>query len=466
MSRYAPAWLALVAVSAWACRPQAVSSDQEAFSSLPPTTIQASPSRQPAAGATSEPGRQDAQTTAPLDVSEPGCPSPRPAGQPTGPSAGAQLLSAGTGGVPRVEAVVYPRPNYEGNPWSQWGQGLALEDGRFFSAIGDHLGADGNSYLYEYDPGSSTLYRIGDILSTVEHQPGDWGYGKIHAQLVGGPCGEIFLSTYWGTTRNLSYGSTYQGDYLMRLDSGTRELQALDVPVEQHGIPSLAGWREGGLLYGESADPDSKNTGAFFVYDVNSQDVTFVANDVSHVGFRNVMVDAEGAAYFSADEGRLHVYDPATGQLGLHPGRMPGRWLRASTRPGPDGTVYAVTRDPDVLFAREPTGEIRDLGPARGYVASLALHPSGERFFYVPEAHGRSWEQRTPVVSVDTKSGSEEVLVELNPLAEEQLGLRLGGSYNLAVDPSGRLLYVGLNAGPQGDEETFGEVVLMVVHLP
>ena len=37
-----------------------------------------------------------------------------------------------------VEAVVYPRPDYEGRPWSQWGQGFALEDGRFLSAIGDN----------------------------------------------------------------------------------------------------------------------------------------------------------------------------------------------------------------------------------------------------------------------------------------------------------------------------------------
>ena len=32
----------------------------------------------------------------------------------------------------------------------------------------------------------------------VEHEPGAWGYGKIHAQMVVGPCGEVYVATYWG----------------------------------------------------------------------------------------------------------------------------------------------------------------------------------------------------------------------------------------------------------------------------
>ena len=58
-----------------------------------------------------------------------------------------------------------PDPAYEGNPWSQWGQGIVLADGRFLSAIGDHCGEDGNSYLYSYDPATSTLTQFADVLS-------------------------------------------------------------------------------------------------------------------------------------------------------------------------------------------------------------------------------------------------------------------------------------------------------------
>ena len=77
--------------------------------------------------------------------------------------------------TPGVLAVVYPHPDYEGRPWSQWGQGFALADGRFLSAIGDHGGADGNSYLYEYDPEAGVLTQIADVLSLVDHTPGRLG---------------------------------------------------------------------------------------------------------------------------------------------------------------------------------------------------------------------------------------------------------------------------------------------------
>ena len=56
----------------------------------------------------------------------------------------------------KVQAVVYPLPDHRGKPWTSWGQGLALADGRFFSAVGDHFGAEGNSYVYEFDPNSGS----------------------------------------------------------------------------------------------------------------------------------------------------------------------------------------------------------------------------------------------------------------------------------------------------------------------
>lgn len=363
--------------------------------------------------------------------------------------------------------MVYPRPDYEGEPWSQWGQGLVLRDGRFVSAIGDHRGADGNSYLFEYSPEMHTLRVIGDVLSFIHHEPGAWGYGKIHGQMVAGPCGEVYFSTYWGDRDGLEYGPSYQGDLLFRLDLEGRSVANLGVPVLQRGIPSLAGWAEGGLVFGEAVDPYSDpDRGAFFVYDVRRQQVMYRNDDPTHVGFRSIAVDGAGRAYYAIGDGALAVYDPRTNEISTHPHRMPGAWLRAATAPGPQGTLYGATRDPDVLFAMAPSGEIRELGPLRGYTTSLALHPSGDRLFYVPGAHGSGWVQGTPLISVDTRTGEETIVVELNGLAEEHLRLRLGGSYNVAVDPSGRVVYLGMNAGVLGSDASFGEVVLVIVHLP
>jgi hypothetical protein len=343
---------------------------------------------------------------------------------------------------------------------------VVLADGRFLSAIGDHLGQDGNSYVYEYLPESGSLTLVADVLSYADHQPGAWGYGKIHGQMVLGPCGETYFSTYWGDRDELTFGGSYRGDLLFRLDPEVTSIANLGVPVEGYGIPSLAGWAEGGLLYGEAVDPLAEsNSGPFFAYDIDRGEVVFRDDDPAPVGFRNVAVDAKGGAYYSVTGGRLARYDPERGET-ADAYQVPGERLRASTRPAPDGTVYAVFEDPDEFFALEPSGSLRPLGTARGYTASLALHPDGDRFFYVPEAHGGSWEQGTPLIAVDTQTGEQTVVVELNPLAEDHLGLRLGGSYNVAVDPSGRVVYVGMNAGSVESDETFGEVALFIVHLP
>jgi len=388
--------------------------------------------------------------------------------EPEGPNQQSVTLQEGGESSPRIDAVVYPRPDYEGDPWSQWGQGLALDDGRYVSAVGDHLGADGNSYLFVYDPATERLTRFTDVLAEVDHEEGDWGYGKVHGQLVAGRCGEALFATYWGTDDGISFGDSYQGDVLLRLDTSSLEVDPVGVPVPQHGIPSLTGAGGDGLLYGEavvpSAGPQGSKDGDFFVYDPTAREVVFQGTDERLNGFRNVLVDAAGTAYVSTQGGELLAYEPGADELRAHSDRLPGRVLRASTQPAPDGTVYGTTQNPDRLFAFRPDGRIDDLGPAGGYTASVALHPDGNRFFYAPGAHGDSWEEGTPVVAVDTTTGERSTLVELNALAEKELGLTLGGSYSVSVDPSGERLYVGFNAGTDR-KEPWGEVVLVIVHL-
>ena len=411
-----------------------------------------------------QPANSPVPTGAGTRSPDPGCalegePLPR-----TGPTAEPTVLLDGTDG-PRVEAVVYPHPSYEGDPWSQWGQGLVLPDGRFLSAIGDHLGVDGNSYLYEYSPDTDTLTQLTDVLSLTDHEPGAWGYGKIHAQMVPGPCGEVYFTTYWGSNEGLTFSSSYGGDRLFRIDSADDTIADLGTPVPEHGLPSLAGWAEGGLLYGEAPDPLAGQPwqGPFFVYDLARGETIFEDADRGQVGFRNVAVDAQGRAYYSAGNGVLRRYDPRTGEARDLPDRMPGPWMRASTRPAADGTVYGVTTDPDVFFAIEPPGTIRTIGPARGYTTSITLDPDGTHVLYVPGAYGDSWEQGAPLISVDPATGDEQVIVELEAAAEQVLGFRLGGTYDLAVDAANRIAYIGMNAGTN---DSYGEVVLLIVHLP
>lgn len=398
------------------------------------------------------------------------CPEPGDGAVPweDGPSAELVTLSEGGDGEPRVRAAVHPLPDHEGDPWSQWGQGVVLEDGRSLSAVGDHLGRDGNSYLYELDPEAGRLTLVADVASVAGHEPGDWGYGKVHAQMVLGPCGEVYAATYWGTRDGIEYGGSYQGDVLLRIDPERRTTESLGPVLEEHGVPSLAGWAPGGLLYAEAADPDrfDPQRGAFVVLDMATGERVFATPDEEdHRGFRAMAVDAEGRVLFSRTGGRLARWDPATGELTDLDLQLPGEFLRAATPPAPDGTVYLATEEPEVLLALEPDGTLRELGELRGYTASLALSPEGDRLWYVPGAHGDAPEQGTPLVEVDTATGDERVVVELDPLAREALDLTLGGTYNIAVAPDGTTLHIGFNAAPAGSEDTFGQVVAVVVEL-
>ena len=428
-----------------------------------------------------------------------GCPTPAKPGELT---AEAKELAPAGDGRPRVRAVVYPHPDYTGKLWSQWGQGVVLPDGRFFSAIGDHCGINGNSYFYEFSPDSGRLRLLSDVDSAVGQRDGAWGYGKVHAQLGIGPDDNLYAATYWGASRGITYGNGYDGDLLLRIDPDDGAVTRLAVPVPKHGIPSLATWTAGGLLYGEAPDPiaaqaadatasagakkakksgggpadadaneDSVTSeakdkpGTFFVYDIDTNKVVFT-DEGAHVGYRNIAVGPKGVAYFSGGSGQLKRYNPATKSLDTLPAKLPGAYMRASTKPAPDGTIYGVTRSPDRFFALRADGTIDDLGPAKGYTASMALDPKGDAFYYVPDAHGASWRQGTPLIRVDTRTGDQKIVVELNDLAVEQLQLRLGGTYDVAIDRAGDRVFVGLNAGATDSDDPFGSVVLVVVDLP
>jgi len=367
---------------------------------------------------------------------------------------------------PYVAAAVYPRPDYEGNPWSVWGQGLVADNGRVLTAMGDHLGIDGNSYLFAYDPDDERLVRYADVQSIVGHTEGSTGYGKVHGQFsdVGGD--EVYLASYYGRLDEITFDDSYQGDVLMSVDPDTLETARVGVPVPEHGIPSLVG-SPNGLLYGEAVDPKlpegSYPGGGFFAYDPESNEVRLFAEDERHHTFRNVIVDGTGAAWFATDGGGLFRYSPDDNEVALTDVDLGGP-LRASTTADSDGVVYGVTDEPYQIFSIDADGTVNDLGNAPDYTASVALTPDESAMLYVPGAHGDSGEYNTPLIAVDTETGDQRTVVELQDLVRDELGLVLGGTYSLLVDAERELAYVTFNAGATS-EDPWGEAVLVVVGL-
>ncbi|HUO45876.1 MAG TPA: hypothetical protein VM470_03475 [Acidimicrobiia bacterium] len=362
-----------------------------------------------------------------------------------------------------MHLVEYPLPNYEGRPWSQWGQGMVGGDGRFISAVGDHHGVDGNSFFFAFDPATSTLTRFSDVLSHTNHQPGDFGFGKVHAQMVAGNCGEVYAHTYWGSRRNLEYGDSYRGDLLFRIDSGTEVIELLGIPEEERGTASMAGSPDGRMLYLEAVEPVSNQTD-LVIYDIFERETVATIVDSAHTGRRAMAVSDEGSVFFSSGSGDLAFYDPSTGEVSDTGSTIPGKMLRAATYPGPDGTMVAVSSDPDEFFKIDPSGRVEPLGDAPGYTASLALSPDGRHVYFIPGAHGNSWESGTPLLDLDPASGDMTTIVKLAEPVAEAAGVRTGGTYSVVMDPAGERLYIGLNVG-EGDE-SFGRVFLAIVELP
>lgn len=376
--------------------------------------------------------------------------------------------------APTVDFLYYPGQVYPGNPWSNWGDSLAV-NGKYYASIGDHLAPAGNAFVFEYDPATKAFRKLLDLKELLKLPEGHYAPGKIHSRLDLGRDGWLYCSTHRGSTRVTSDQYHYEGDWIVRChpETGKAEIVAHG-PVPRHCIPASVLDPARMIFYGGTA-PGS---------DSPLQGIQFLAYDVAHrkVLYSGpqgpprclILANSSGRVYYtpdSQDDGPLVRWDPAVGGAPVAIDAVLG--VRAATMETPQGIVYTVSsgqakQDPSIWAFNTKTEKAENLGPAAvgqaGYVASLDADPTGRFLYYMLGAHGGSEQDGAAIVQFNVETRRRKVLACLHPLYERKYGCTLRGTYSSAVDPAGDKLYITWNASR--GSRAWDCCALTVVHLP
>src|SRR5262245_14096952 len=318
---------------------------------------------------------------------------------------------------PTVDFAYFPGQDYEGKPWSNWGDATAVA-GKYYTAIGDHRWPQGNAAVFEYDAAGKSLRKLLDLKSLLKQPEGHYSPAKFHSRVDLGSDGWLYCSTHRGSPQATNDKYHYTGDWSVRCHpgSGAQEIVA-HAPVPKHCIPNGTLDPDRLIFYGGTA----AGTGAdgegvqFFAYDCKSRKLLYSGPD----GPARYMILARstGRVYYVPGRGDapLMRFDPATDKA---PVKIDGEiGIRAATRETPQGIVYTVSLGQgagavaSIYAFNTKTEKVELLGPAavasNNYVAAVSADPTGRCLYYVPGAHGGSERDGSAVIQYDTKNRSE-----------------------------------------------------------
>lgn len=379
--------------------------------------------------------------------------------------------------APTIDFLYFPGQTYAGKPWSNWGDGVAA-NGKYYSAIGDHLAPAGNAFVYEYDPQKKTFRQLADLRKLLNLPDDHYTPGKIHSRIDVGSDGWMYFSTHRGSPNATTDKNHYKGDWLFRCDPATGKAEiAAAAPVPKHSVPTSVLDPDRMIFYGgTAAGIEQKDEGIrFFAYDLKNKKLQYSGPD----GPARYMIFAKstGRVYYTTAKSKdgegeqLMRYDPAKGGA---PVKIPGDiGIRAATQETPQGIVYTASlgqggRVSHLYAFNTKTEAIEDLGTvaagADSYVASLDADPTGRYLYYIPGAHGSSARDGSAVVQFDTKTRTKKVIAFLHPFYKDKYGCIPVGTYSTAVSEKGDMLYVTWNVNRGG--KAWDCCALTAIHIP
>ncbi|GAB4142662.1 MAG: hypothetical protein Tsb009_13150 [Planctomycetaceae bacterium] len=385
--------------------------------------------------------------------------------------------------APIIDFLYFPGQNYEGKPWSNWGDGC-FANGKYYTAIGDHFAINGRGdfkhgtgtgLVFEYDPKTKKLRQLANTSSILKMPKGHYTPGKIHSRVDLGDDGWLYYATHRGSKRATTDAFHYKGDWIFRTNPKTGKSEVVaHGPVKNHSIPTSILDPKRLIFYGGTAagmnTKDDKEI-RFFAYDLRKKKMLY--NGPNGPARYLFFSPSNGCVYFvpGNKDGQLMRFNPKVGKPEPVPGVTMG--IRAATRETEDGKVYTVSigqrsSNATIWEFDTKTETVRKVGTAavgsQAYVASLDVGPRGRYLYYVPGAHGGGPRDGTPVVQYDLKTGHRKVLAFLHPYFQRKYGFTLKGTYSTALSDDGSQFFITFNVS-RGSRawDTCG---LVVIHIP
>lgn len=367
---------------------------------------------------------------------------------------------------PRVDFLYYPGQDYPGNPWSFRAVGLFV-DGRYISALCDHLAPKGTAKLFSFDPETyefrllvdtaKFLREAGQIPDSMNYSP-----GEVQTQLHLGRDGWLYYGTTRGSTRVTDDEHGFLGEWVLRTHPRTGETKVVRAfPVEKHCILAGVLDPERMMFYGGTAAGDFRDkTVKFFALDTETGRVIKETDN----GFDRyaIFAPATGRVYW---EGRK--YDPATNEVAA----CDVPHVRCATAPTAAGLSYGVSHHEADLFCfdtrRERTTQLGTAAVAsQEYIASMHVGPWGRYLYYIPGAHGGATKDGTPVVQYDLQTRRRKVLCFLHETFRKKCGYYLDGCFCSVLSPEGDKLYASWDGWREGQPRGSEAAALTVIHIP
>lgn len=384
--------------------------------------------------------------------------------------------------APRIDFLYYPGQDYPGNPWSGWGESLCVGD-KYYSAIGDHKGPEGNAFLYEYDSKTKKIRMLADMRKVLKLPAGYYTPGKIHSRIDLGKDGWLYYSTHRGSTRVTIPKFHFKGGWILRTHPIAAKTEIVaHAPLPMQTLPASVLDPSRMIFYAGTADGDYKNSRIqFLAYDTTKRKVIYSDNN----GFSRYAILAKSTGRLYYHDGRstpgqttgprqLVCFDPAkSGKPRLVNARV---GLRAATQELASGKAYTIDHNELWEFDTK-TETARSLGDAsvasKTYTTSIdADHKTGRYLYYVPGSHGGAEKDGTPLVQYDLKTHTRKVICFLYPYHYDRTGFIPVGTFGSAVAPGGDKVYITWNGNRGTERKNLGERArfntcgLTVVHIP